>query len=253
MTPILEIKNLNKNFGGIEAVKDFSLQVEKKQIIGLIGPNGAGKTTLFNLISGFLKPDSGMIMFKEKNITKLKPYKIANMGISRTFQLIKPFSRMLTIENIAVGYYSKRAKEKTKKNRDVPTLSMNALKRVGLVPPEENLFKLAEEMSHGMSRRLDIARALVIEPEVLLLDEPFGGLGVKESTLMASLIQRLHKEDDLTIVVIEHKMRELMKLAKRIVVMNFGEKIADGSPKKIGNNQEVCEAYLGKDRSHLCA
>ena len=242
MPPILELKNLNKRFGGIVAVKDFDLRIEKGEIIGLIGPNGAGKTTLFNLITGFLKPDSGKIHFKGKNITKLKPHKIANMGLVRTFQLIKPFKRMLAIENVALGYYSDRFKKERKE--DIPKKAFNTLKRVGINPPET--YKLAASLSHGYSRRLDIARALVLEPEILLLDEPFGGLGTKESSLLTPLINKLQKEDNLTLVIIEHKMRQLMKIAEKLVVMQFGEKIAEGSCSEVANNLKVCEAYLGK-------
>jgi branched-chain amino acid transport system ATP-binding protein len=242
MPPILEVKNLNKRFGGIVAVKDFDLRIEKGEIIGLIGPNGAGKTTLFNLITGFLKPDSGTIHFKDRNITKLKPHKIANMGLVRTFQLIKPFKKMLAIENVAIGYYSDRFKKERKE--DIPKKAFNTLKRVGINPPET--YKLAASLSHGYSRRLDIARALVLEPEILLLDEPFGGLGTKESNLLTPLINKLQKEDNLTLVIIEHKMRQLMKIAKKLVVMQFGEKIAEGSCSEVANNPKVCEAYLGK-------
>lgn len=247
MAPILEISNLNKRFGGITAVKDFSLQLNQGEILGLIGPNGAGKTTLFNLITGFIKPDSGTVIFKGKNITKLKPHKIANMGMTRTFQLVKPFKHMLTAENIALAYFSERARRQRKGHDDVPSKILETLRRVDIIPPMANMFKLAGELSHGYSKRLDIARALVLEPDVLLLDEPFGGLGLKETTVMASLIRRLHKEERLTIVIIEHKMRELMKLVNKVVVMHFGEKLAEGTPQEIGENTKVCEAYLGKE------
>lgn len=250
---ILEITNLNKHFDGVQAVKNFNLKIEKGEILGLVGPNGAGKTTLFNLITGFVKPSSGTIFFKEKNITGLKPHKIANLGIARTFQLVKPFRSMSTVENLAVGYFSNRNRKKTIGDKIIAENACDGLKRVGLVPPEENLFKLARELSHGMSRRLDIARALVLEPEVLLLDEPFGGLGNKEATLMTKLIKSIHEEEDLTIVIIEHKMRELIRLVERLVVIHLGEKITEGLPREIANDQSVCEAYLGKDRSHLLA
>lgn len=244
MPPILEIKDLTKRFGGITAVNSFNLQVEKGEVIGLIGPNGAGKTTLFNLITGFLKPDSGSTIFKGKNITRLKPHKIANMGLTRTFQLIKPFRMMLAIENVAVGYYSDRSKRMRKHTDSVPQEAFNTLKRVGISPPFT--FKPAMALSHGYSRRLDIARALSLEPEVLLLDEPFGGLGTRESKFMTPLIKKLHKEDDLTIIIIEHKMKQLMQIVEKLVVMQFGKKIAEGTCQEVSRNPKVCEAYLGK-------
>jgi branched-chain amino acid transport system ATP-binding protein len=252
MEPILEVKNLSKHFGGINAVSNFSLEVSEGEILGLIGPNGAGKTTLFNLITGFTKPNSGTVLFEGRKITKLKPHKIANMGLVRTFQQAKPFKRMLAIENVAVGYFSARAISKRKGNSDVLSKPLEALRRVNLFPPESNLFKLGSELSHGQSKRVDIARALILEPKVLLLDEPFSGLGIIEMTTMNSLIQKLH-EEGITIVIIEHKMRELVKLAEKLVVMNFGEKIAEGSPREIAQNQTVCEAYLGKEGSSLFA
>ena len=166
---------------------------------------------------------------------------------------VKPFRNLLTIENLAVGYFSNRVQKKIKGNNTITDKAYDILKRVGLIPPEENLFKLAGELSRGMSRRLDIARALVLEPELLLLDEPFGGLGNIETVRMTKLIKSIHEEQDLTIVIIEHNMRKLMKLVEKLVVMNFGEKIAEGPPKLIANDQRVCEAYLGKDRSYLLA
>jgi branched-chain amino acid transport system ATP-binding protein len=248
---ILEINGLSKRFGGIQAVDDFSLDIREGEILGLIGPNGAGKTTLFNLITGFIKPDSGTVIFKKRNITKLKPHKIASMGVSRTFQQVKPFNRMLTVENIAVPLFSKRAR-KRKNGDDVLSKAIEVLRRVEIIPPDSNMFKLASQLSHGYSKRLDIARALALEPEVLLLDEPFGGLGFKETSIMNGVIKKLH-EEELTIVIIEHKMRVLMKLVERLAVMHFGAKIAQGNPKEISRNEKVCEAYLGKEGGRMFA
>ena len=168
MEPILEAQNLSKNFGGITAVSNFSLQITKGEIIGLIGPNGAGKTTLFNIVTGFTKPNSGTVLFEGRDITKLKPHKIANMGLARTFQQAKPFKRMLAIENVAVACFSERALRRRNGYGDALSKPLEALRRVNLVPPEANIFKLGSELSHGQSKRLDIARALVLEPKVLL-------------------------------------------------------------------------------------
>jgi branched-chain amino acid transport system ATP-binding protein len=251
MGSILKIKGLCKRFGGIQAVDDFSLDIEEGEILGLIGPNGAGKTTLFNLITGFAKPDSGSVTFKERNITKLKPNRIANMGIARTFQQAKPFKGMLAVENVAVPLMSKRAKE-SKNGHNALEKALEVLRLVEVIPPESNLFKLGSQLSHGYTKRLDIARALALEPEVLLLDEPFGGLGFKEMSIMNKVIQKLH-DDCITVVIIEHKMRELMKLAERLAVMHFGAKIAEGSPREIAKNEKVCEAYLGREGGNLIA
>ena len=251
MGSILKIKGLCKRFGGIQAVDDFSLDIEEGEILGLIGPNGAGKTTLFNLITGFAKPDSGSVTFKERNITKLKPNRIANMGIARTFQQAKPFKGMLAVENVAVPLMSKRAKE-SKNGHNALEKALEVLRLVEVIPPESNLFKLGSQLSHGYTKRLDIARALALEPEILLLDEPFGGLGFKETSIMNRVIQKLHDEG-ITIVIIEHKMRELMKLAERLTVMHFGAKIAEGPPREVARNQKVCEAYLGKEGDNLFA
>jgi branched-chain amino acid transport system ATP-binding protein len=251
MGSILKIKGLCKRFGGIQAVDDFSLDIKEGEILGLIGPNGAGKTTLFNLITGFAKPDSGSVTFKDRNITKLKPNRIANMGIARTFQQAKPFKGMLAVENVAVPLMSKRAKE-SKNGHNALEKALEVLRRVEVIPPESNLFKLGSQLSHGYTKRLDIARALALEPEVLLLDEPFGGLGFKEMSIMNKVIQKLH-DDCITIIIIEHKMRELMKLAERLAVMHFGAKIAEGSPREIAKNEKVCEAYLGREGGNLIA
>ena len=251
MDTILEVKDLNKRFDGITAVDSFNLEVGRGEIIGLIGPNGAGKTTFFNILTGFLKPDSGNVFLKRRNITKLRPHKIANLGMGRTFQIVKPFKRMLAVENVAVARLSERAQKKSKGD-DILSKTLECLRQVEIIPPAANMFKLASELSQGYSKRLDIARALALEPEVLLLDEPFGGLGLKETPIMHSVIKKLH-ERGLTVIIIEHKMRELGKLVQRLVVMNFGKKIAEGSPKEISMNQEVCEAYLGKQGGKLFA
>lgn len=252
MEPIFEVTNLTKHFGGLTAVNNFSLRVNKGEMIGLIGPNGAGKTTFFNLVTGLLKPDSGNVIFEGSTITKFKPHKIANMGIARTFQNSQSFKHMLVIENVGVANFSPRAMSKANGDSNYLSKPLEALRRVRLIPPEENIFKFGNQLSHGMSKRLDIARALVLEPNLLLLDEPFGGLGTIEMDIMSSVIKELH-EEGLTIIIIEHKMRALAKLVKKIVVMQFGQNIAEGTPSEIANNPRVCEAYLGTGGGGLIA
>ncbi len=252
MEPLLEVKGLTKRFGGIRAVDNFDLQVNKGEMIGLIGPNGAGKTTFYNLVTGLIKPDFGTVVFEGKNITRFNPHRIANLGIARTFQNTQAFRRMLVIENVGVANFSPRAKSRANGDGDYLSKSLEALRRVKLVPPEENLYKFANQLSHGMSKRLDIARVLILEPDLLLLDEPFGGLGTIEMGVMSSLIQGLH-EDGLTIIVIEHKMRALARLVKKLVVMHFGQNICEGSPSEVAGNLKVCEAYLGQGGGGLIA
>ncbi len=252
MKPILEVIGLSKRFGGLTAVDNFNLRAEKGEMIGLIGPNGAGKTTLYNILTGLIKPDSGTVLFDGKNITRFNAHKIANLGIARTFQNTQAFRHMLVIENVGVANFSERAKNRANGDGDYLAKSLDVLRRVQLVPPEENLYKFANQLSHGMSKRLDIARVLILEPDLLLLDEPFGGLGTIEMGVMSSLIQGLH-EEGLTIIVIEHKMRALAKLVEKLVVMHFGQNIAEGSPSEVARNLKVCEAYLGQGGGGLIA
>jgi len=240
--PLLEVENLTKSFGGLIAVKGVSFTVEEGEIIGIIGPNGAGKTTLFNVITGYLKADSGTIKFRGENVTRLPPHKIANKGLARTFQIVRPFRHLPTIANIMVALNSPRGKKKIEWIKTPERKAMEMLEDVGL---SEMMLEPAENLSHGDLKRLEIARALALEPDLLLLDEPFGGLSPIETEYMIKSIQRMHL-DGHTLVIVEHKLHALMRLVKRVLVMHNGEKIAEGTPEEIAKNEKVIEVYLGK-------
>ncbi len=235
---LLDVKQLNKHFGGLHAVRDVSLQVRQGEIVGILGPNGAGKTTLFNLLTGFIPCDEGTVSFQGRSLRGMKPHRIVNLGVARTFQLCRPFVGMSVIENVLVGSLGPRVSDV-----DLVARAMHLLSEVGLV---EKADTPSELLSYGDLRRLEIARALATDPELLLLDEPFAGLGSAEIESISALIRKLHAEKNLTILLIEHKLREFMQLVSRVVALDFGEVIAEGIPAEIVNHPRVIEAYIGK-------
>jgi branched-chain amino acid transport system ATP-binding protein len=238
---LLEVENLTKQFGGLKAVNNVSLTVDKGEIVGIIGPNGAGKTTLFNLMTGYLKPNAGKVRLNGEDITGLQPYKIVNKGLARTFQIVRPFRHLPTIANVMVALQSPRGKKKIEWIKTPERKAMEMLEDVGLT---EMMLEPAENLSHGDLKRLEIARAMALEPELVLLDEPFAGLNPVETEFMIKSIQRMHL-DDYTLVIVEHKLQALMRLVKRVMVLHNGEKIAEGTPEEIGANKQVIEVYLG--------
>jgi len=241
VSPLIEAKELTKSFGGLTAVKSVDVHLEEREIVGLIGPNGAGKTTLFNLISGIFPPDSGQIVFSGKEITGLKPFQVCRLGIARTFQIVRPFLKMTSMENILVGMIGRGEREirNEKKKGDAKTL----LAFVGLSSHERTL---AKDLTLIEKKRLEMARALATQPKVLLLDEVLAGLNPSEILQALELIEVIRSQLKVTIFWIEHVMGAIMKGSDRVIVMDQGQKIKEGKPGEIVMDRRVIEAYLGE-------
>lgn len=236
--PILELKNITKSFGGLTAVNDVSLSLNDGDILGIVGPNGSGKTTLFNLISGNLKVSNGSIRFKNEDVTKQKTYKRVLKGINRTFQVVRPFSSLTVFENVKVGCLSNR-----KSNESVNKKVMQLIESVGLKGLEN---EESQNLPLGNLKKLEIARSLSTDPDLLLLDEPFGGLSHAEITEEIQLIKRINSKG-VTVIIVEHVMSALVKLIKNVAVLNFGEIIGHGPLIDIMRDQKIIDAYLGDD------
>jgi branched-chain amino acid transport system ATP-binding protein len=238
MTALLQVERLNKRFGGLHAVKDVSFALEAGSITGMLGPNGAGKTTVFNLLTGFILFDTGSVHLDGRSLAGLSPHRIVNRGLARTFQLARPFLGMTALENVEVACLAPRVR-----HAGHPRVRAQAwLDQVGL---DDKAALEVDALPYGDLRRLEIARALATRPKLLLLDEPFAGLGVGEIEPLAALIRKLHRSEGLTILIIEHKLREFMQLVESVIAMDFGEIIAIGDPSAIVRHPRVVEAYMG--------
>jgi len=244
MMHLLQIENLTKRFGGLIAVNNVSFHIDEGEMVGIIGPNGAGKTTLFNLISGFLNPDSGTVKFKGGNIIGLATHKIVNNGIARTFQVVRPFRHLPVIANVMVALKSPRGSRKIEWIKTFERKAVDMLEDVGLT---ELMLEPAENVGHGDLKRLEMARALATEPDLLMLDEPFGGLNPLETDFLMKSIQRVHLDHPTRgIIIVEHKLYALMQIVQRVIVLHQGEKIAEGTPEETAKNKKVIEVYMGK-------
>ena len=235
---ILSADNLTKNFGGLMAVGNLSFELEKGEILALIGPNGAGKTTVFNCLSGFLTPDEGDIILEGKLLGGLQPFQICQLGMARTFQIVKPFPTISVLDNVMVGALSKGKSTTEAKKRSLEIIEFTGLSRM--------TNKEAQGLPLPLRKRLELARALATQPKVLLLDEVMAGLNPTEVDELITLLKKVNRQG-ISILLIEHVMRGVMALSQRVIVISYGVKIAEGTPEKVVENREVIEAYLGKE------
>ena len=253
---LLKVEGISISFGGLRAVSNFSLDLGQQELVGLIGPNGAGKTTIFNMLTGVYHPEEGKITLNGRSLVGMPPYKINRMGIARTFQNIRLFNDLSVSDNVKIAYQYLggypwrdaifRSKRYRRKEREITDWAMELLSIFGLA---KNGEELARNLPYGAQRRLEIARALAAKPKILLLDEPAAGMNPQETMDLMNLVKKIRAEFDLTILLIEHDMSFVMNLCERIIVLDYGQTIAEGAPDEIKSNPRVIQAYLGGEVS----
>jgi ABC-type branched-subunit amino acid transport system ATPase component len=244
---LLKVTGLSKSFGGVQAVDGVNFDLPRGALLGIIGPNGSGKTTLVNLITGFVRPDSGKVTYMGKNITGWMPYKIARLGIARTFQMTRPFAELPAYKNLVIPLRSPRVMRLSGgRYGDRDAVAKDLLEEVGFERQSAVTFKAAGSLPHGYLKRLELAKCLALRADLIILDELFSGLSIAELASIIPILEKLMVEGK-TIIMIEHRLRELFRIADRVVVLNFGQVIADGKPAEVMERDEVKHAYLGAE------
>ena len=247
MATHVRIQGLSKSFGGVMAVDQFDCDVYKGELLGVIGPNGSGKTTLVNLITGFVRPTAGTIHFNDQDITRTPAYKIVRLGIARTFQMVRPFYHLPAFKNMIIPLFSPRVKAQTGgRYGDRDAVALDLLEEVGFERDAFVAYKMAGALPQGYLKRLELAKAIALQPELVILDELFSGLSLAEVASIVPIIEKLRQAGK-TIIMIEHRLKELFRIADRIVVLNFGRKIAEGAATEVMESDEVKRAYLGSE------
>jgi branched-chain amino acid transport system ATP-binding protein len=246
-TPLLRVTELRKTFGGVQAVNLVSFDLPQGELLGVIGPNGSGKTTLVNLITGFVKSTSGNVFYQGKDITNWAPYRIVRLGIARTFQMVRPFYQLPAYKNMIIPLYSPRVKGLTGgKYGDRDAVALDLLEDVGFERDSFVAYKVASVLPQGYLKRLELAKAMALQPDLVILDELFSGLSLAEVASIVPIIEKLRQQGK-TIIMIEHRLKELFRIADRVLVLNYGTKIAEGPAKEVMESEEVKQAYLGTE------
>jgi ABC-type branched-subunit amino acid transport system ATPase component len=242
---LLQLKSLFKSFGGILAINDLSFELAEGELLGLIGPNGSGKTTAVNLMTGFVKPSSGAVLYRGRDITGMPPHRVVRLGISRTFQMVKPFYQLPAYKNMIIPLCSPRVKQMAGgRYGDRDAVALDLLEEVGFERDAQVAYKSAAVLPQGYLKRLELAKAIALKPDLVILDELFSGLSLAEVASIVPIIERLRKEGK-SIIMIEHRLKELFRIADRLVVLNFGQKIAEGRAEEVMASEAVRKAYLG--------
>lgn len=245
--PLIRVRNIRKSFGGVVAVNDLTFDLMEGEVLGLIGPNGAGKTTIVNTITGFTKPDAGEVLFRDKRLSGKPSYKIAELGVTRTFQIVRPYPSLRAYKSLIVPLWSQRARRFAgSRGGDRDAVAIDLLEEVGFERDAYVPYKLASALPLGYLKRLELARCLALRPEVIICDEVFSGLSMSEIASMVPLVERLRRKG-VTLLMIEHRLRELFSVADRVVVIDFGVKIAEGKPEQVMQDKKVRRAYLGEE------
>ncbi len=249
--PVLSVQGITKSFGGLKALMDVSFDIHEGDVFGIIGPNGSGKTTLINCITGFIRTEAGRVTFKGKDITGWKPHRIADIGIARTFQIMRPYHSLPAFKNLIIPLWSPRARKTGGwrgggKHGDRDTVAVDILEEIGFERDSRVPYKIASTLPTGYQKRLELARCMALRPEIIFCDEVFSGLSMSEIAGMLPLIEKM-KDEGITLIMVEHRLRELFKVATRVMALNFGEKIREGEPLDVIEDKRVREAYLGSE------